>query len=101
MNGSCVHYSAKNQTECPDFEWMVDHRVREALVPEAKDALEFYDLMDWDAVIVDPVYKKEKVSEDRWLSEWGFVTQDTPEEHGIEVELPIKTLADFEQLFTP
>jgi len=84
----------------PHFEWMVDCHVREVLCPDAKDALEFYDQMDWDAVIADTVYKKEKVGENRWLSEWGFVTQDTAEEHGIEVESPIKTMADFES-YTP
>ncbi len=84
----------------PHFEWMVDHKVRQALCPEAKDPLEFYDQMGWDAVIADTCYQKEKVGEGRWLSEWGFVTQDTPEEHGIEVESPIKTLADFRK-YTP
>lgn len=84
----------------PHFEWMVDHKVREALCPEAKDALEFYDLMGWDAVITDTFYKKEKVGEGRWRSEWGYVTQETPEEHGIEIESPIKTLADFKR-YTP
>jgi len=85
----------------PHFEWMVDQKVRNALCPEAKDALEFYDQMEWDAVIVDTIYEKEKVGEGRWLSEWGFVTQETPEEHGIEVESPIKTLADFESYRPP
>ncbi len=84
----------------PHFEWMVDHKVRQALCPEAKDPLDFYDQMGWDAVIADTCYQKEKVGEGRWLSEWGFVTQDTPEEHGIEVESPIKTLADFRK-YTP
>ncbi len=50
--------------------------------------------------MVDPIYKKERVGSNRWRSEWGFVTQDTPEEHGIEVESPIKTMADFER-YTP
>ena len=45
-------------------------------------------------------YKKERVGTNRWLSEWGYVSQDTNEEHGIEVESPIKTMADFER-FTP
>jgi len=40
------------------------------------------------------------VSANRWRSEWGYISQDTNEEHGIEVESPIKTLADFER-YTP
>ncbi len=84
----------------PHFEWLVDRRVREALCPGCKSHNEFAVQFGQDAVIVDPIFKRERVGENRWLTEWGFVTQDTPEEHGIEVEAPIKTLADFER-FTP
>ena len=84
----------------PHFEWVVDHRVREALYPGCKSHDDFAVQMGHDAILVDPIYKKERVGTDRWLSEWGYVTQDTNEEHGIEVESPIKTMADFER-FTP
>jgi uroporphyrinogen decarboxylase len=84
----------------PHFEWVVDHRVREAICPGCKSHDDFAVQMGHDAIIVDLNYKKERVGENRWLSEWGYVTQDTNEEHGIEVESPIKTLADFER-FTP
>ena len=84
----------------PHFEWLVDRRVRDALCPGCKSHNEFAVKMGQDAVIVDPVFRKERVSDNRWLSEWGFITQDTTEEHGIEVESPIKTLSDFER-FTP
>jgi len=56
--------------------------------------------MGHDAIIADPIFRKEQVGTNRWRSEWGYVTQDTPEEHGIEVESPIKTMADFER-YTP
>jgi len=95
----CV-LEGKTPDRVPHFEWMVDRRVREALRPGARDALDFYDLMDWDAVVADTIYHKEQAGEGRWLSEWGFVTQETSEEHGIEVESPIKTLADFKR-YTP
>jgi uroporphyrinogen decarboxylase len=84
----------------PHFEWVIDHRVREAICPGCKSHNDFAVQMGHDAILVDPIYKKERVGVNRWLSEWGFVTQDTPEEHGIEVESPIKTLADFE-CYTP
>lgn len=84
----------------PHFEWLVDHRVREALCPGIKDPNEFAVQIGQDAVIVDPIFKKERLGTNRWLSEWGYVSQDTAEEHGIEVESPIKTLADFEH-YTP
>ena len=84
----------------PHFEWLVDRRVREALCPGNKSNNDFAVKMGHDAVIFDPIFTKDRVGSDRWRSEWGFVTQDTPEEHGIEVESPIKTMADFEQ-YTP
>jgi uroporphyrinogen decarboxylase len=84
----------------PHFEWLVDHRVREALCPGAGDHNDFAVQVGQDAVIVDPIFRKERVGANRWLSEWGYFSQDTAEEHGIEVESPIKTLADFER-YTP
>jgi len=84
----------------PHFEWVVDHRVREAICPGCKSHDDFAVQMGHDAIIVDLNYKKEKVGENRWLNEWGYVSQDTHEEHGVEVESPIKTMADFER-FTP
>jgi uroporphyrinogen decarboxylase len=84
----------------PHFEWLVDRRVRKALCPNCKDYQDFAVQMGHDAIIVDPIYKKEQVGENRWRSEWGYITQDTLEEHGIEVESPIKTMADFER-YTP
>lgn len=84
----------------PHFEWLVDRKVRQALCPECTDHNDFAVQVGQDAVIADPIFRKERVGSNRWLSEWGFVTQDTAEEHGIEVESPIKSMADFER-FTP
>jgi uroporphyrinogen decarboxylase len=85
----------------PHFEWLVDRRVRKALCPGCKGHHDFAVQMGHDAVIVDPIFRKERVSENRWKSEWGYISQDTEEEHGIEVESPIKTLSDFERLTPP
>lgn len=84
----------------PHFEWLVDRKVRESLCPGCTDHNDFAVQMGQDAVIVDPIFKKERVGTNRWLSEWGYVTQDTAEEHGIEVESPIKSMSDFER-YTP
>jgi len=84
----------------PHFEWLVDRRVRDALCPGCKSPNDFALQMGYDAIIADPIFKKEKIGANRWRSEWGYITQDTPEEHGIEVESPIKTMSDFEQ-YTP
>jgi uroporphyrinogen decarboxylase len=90
----------KEPDRVPHFEWLVDRRVREALCPDCSSPTEFAERMGHDAIIAELNYRKAKIGEGRWLSEWGFVTRDTPEEHGIEVESPIKTAADFAQ-FTP
>jgi uroporphyrinogen decarboxylase len=91
----------KEPDRVPHFEWLVDRRVREALCPGNTGNIDFAVQMGHDAVIVDPIFKKERVSENRWLSEWGYISQDTEEEHGIEVESPIKTFADFERFAPP
>jgi uroporphyrinogen decarboxylase len=90
----------KQPDRVPHFEWLVDRHVREVLCPGIMDFNEFAVQMGQDAVIADPIFEKERVGTNRWLSEWGYVSQDTNEEHGIEVESPIKTLADFER-YTP
>jgi uroporphyrinogen decarboxylase len=85
----------------PHFEWVVDHRVREALCPGCKSHNDFAVQMGHDAIIVDLNYKKERVAANRWLSEWGYVSRYTDEEHGVEVESPIKTMRDFESYTAP
>ena len=85
----------------PHFEWVVDHRVREALCPGCKSHNDFAVQMGHDAIIVDLNYKKERVAANRWFSEWGYVFQDTDEEHGVEVESPIKIMRDFESYTAP
>jgi len=84
----------------PHFEWVVDHRVREALCPGCENYTDFALQMGHDAIIVDLIYKKESAGVNRWRTEWGYVSQDTDEEHGVEVESPIKTMRDFE-CYTP
>lgn len=85
----------------PHFEWSVDRKVRAALCPQARDAQDFAVRMGHDAVLVAPAFRREAHGPGRWLNEWGYVTQDTAEEHGIEVESPIRSLADFERLVPP
>jgi uroporphyrinogen decarboxylase len=84
----------------PHFEWLVDRKVRDAILPGCRDHNEFAVRMGHDAVLVDPNFAKELLSDGRYRSEWGYVGQKTQEEHGIEVESPIATMADFER-YTP
>lgn len=80
----------------PHFEWLIDSKVREALCPGCGTHNEFAVRMGHDAILVGPDFEKEEVAPGRYRSEWGFVTQRGAEEHGVEVESPIKTRADFE-----
>lgn len=84
----------------PHFEWAVDRKVREAILPGCKDHNDFAVRVGHDAVLFDPIFRKVPLADGRYLSEWGYVSQKTQEEHAIEVESPIKTLADFER-YTP
>lgn len=85
----------------PHFEWLVDRKVREALCPDCSSTYEFAVHMEHDAVIVDLSFQKQPLGNGRWLSEWGYITQETDEEHGIEVEFPIKTFEDYERYEVP
>jgi len=85
----------------PHFEWLVDKKVRDALCPGCKDHNEFAVRMGHDAVLVGPHFEKTPAGPNRWRSEWGYVTQLTAEEHGIEVESPIQTAEDFDGYTVP
>ena len=85
----------------PHFEWLVDRKVREALRPDCKTYTEFAVRMGHDAVLADPNFRKEQVGPKRWRSEWGYVVEYNAEEHGVEVEFPITTMADLERYAPP
>ena len=85
----------------PHFEWLVDRKVRDALLPGCRDYNEFAVRMGQDAVVVELNFSKEPLSGGRYRSEWGYIGQKTEEEHGIEVESPIASLVDFERYVPP
>jgi uroporphyrinogen decarboxylase len=85
----------------PHFEWLVDRKVRQAICPDCRNHNEFAGRMGHDAVLADPDFKKRQVGDKRWRSEWGYVVEYGAEEHGIEVESPIQTMADFERYEPP
>jgi len=92
--------SCEEPDRVPHFEWLVDRKVQQALVPGCKSSHEFAVRMGLDVVLVDPYFWKKQVGDDRWLSEWGFVFTYGLEEHGVEVESPIKAMEDFNH-YTP
>lgn len=84
----------------PHFEWLISKFVREALCPECKTHNEFALKMGHDALLVSPHFHKEQVGDTTWKTEWGYVVDYGQEEHGVEVESPIKSLEDF-AAYTP
>ena len=84
----------------PHFEWLISKKVREALVPGCKSHNDFAVRMGHDAILVDPDFTKTQVGPTMWRSEWGYTVEYGQEEHGVEVESPIQTMADFER-YTP
>ncbi len=84
----------------PHFEWIFDHRVREAICPGCSME-EFTVRMGLDAILTGPNFKKERISEKRHRNEWGVVVEDTGEEHSFPVEGPIATLDDFRNYEPP
>jgi len=91
----------KEPDRVPHFEWIVDKKVRAALVPGCKSHNEFAVRMDHDAVLAEVTFRKERVASDKWKTEWGYVVQESEEEHGVEVESPIATMEDFERYAAP
>ncbi|MHC4725832.1 MAG: uroporphyrinogen decarboxylase family protein [Planctomycetota bacterium] len=85
----------------PHFEWLFAKNVREAIYPGCKSHNDFAVKMGHDAVLVGPDFKKEQVGQTQWRSEWGYVDDYGNEEHGVEVESPIKEMSDFENYSPP
>jgi uroporphyrinogen decarboxylase len=83
----------------PHFEWIIDHKVREAIIPGCTME-EFTVRMGLDAILTGPDFRKEQIGENRYRNEWGVVSEYTGEEHSYPVEGPVKSLEDF-ALYAP
>ena len=68
----------------PHFEWIFDHRVREAILPGCTME-EFTLRMGLDAVLTGPNFTKVQVGEKKWRNEWGVVQEDSGEEHLVPI----------------
>ncbi len=84
----------------PHFEWILDRNVREAILPGCTME-EFTLRMGLDAILTQPDYRREPVSETRFRNEYGIVYEKTEEEHVIAVEGPIQTLEDLRNYEPP
>ena len=84
----------------PHFEWIIDHKVREAICPGCTME-EFTVRMGLDAILTGPDFKKEQVGPNRFRNEWGVVSERTTEEHAFPVSGPIHSLDDFAKYEPP
>jgi uroporphyrinogen decarboxylase len=88
----------------PHFEFGVDPKVRNAILPGASYE-EFIEYMDWDALVSrDRFFLKEEVlSENPRITrnEWGVVKRYTAEVTPIPIEAPIKSEKDLENYQPP
>ena len=91
----------KEPDRVPHFEWAIDRKVRAALAPGCTSLSDFADRMGLDAVLAEPDWTREPAGPGRWRTEWGYTVQESQEEHGVEVESPIRTMADFERYVPP
>jgi uroporphyrinogen decarboxylase len=84
----------------PHFEWIIDHRVREAIIPGCTTE-EFTVRMGLDAILTGPDFRKEQIGEKRHRNEWGVISEDSGEEHSHPVAGPIKSLDDLAEYSPP
>jgi len=84
----------------PHFEWIIDHKVREAICPGCTME-EFTVRMNLDATLTGPDFKKEQIGPNRFRNEWGVISEKTTEEHAFPVEGPIRSLEDLDKYEPP
>ena len=84
----------------PHFEWIIDHKVREAICPGCSME-EFTVRMGLDAILTGPDFKKEPLGANRFRNEWGVISERTTEEHAFPVSGPIHSLADLDKYEPP
>ncbi len=84
----------------PHFEWLLSRYVREALLPGCKTHNEFAVRTGHDVYLVGPDFKKDHLGGTRYQTEWGYTVEYGREEHGTEIESPIKSMDDF-KAYTP
>jgi len=84
----------------PHFEWIVDHNVREAILPGCSME-EFTLRMGLDAILTAPDIARKKISKNRFRNEFGVLLERNEEEYLFPIEGPIKTLDDLNNYQLP
>ncbi len=84
----------------PHFEWIIDHRVRDAICPGCTME-EFTLRMGLDAILTAPDFKKERIGPCTWRNEWGMISEDSGEEHSVPLAGPVQTMDDLRRYQPP
>ncbi len=84
----------------PQFEWILDRHVREPILPGC-NMEEFTLRMGLDAILTQPDFRREDISETQFRNEYGIVYEKTEEEHVVAMEGPIATLDDLRNYEPP
>jgi len=84
----------------PCFEWMIDQKVIDAIMPGGISYEEFSDRMDLDAMFIDIDYRKQPGPDGATVNEWGMVSKHTGEAHSFPIDGPIHNIDEF-KTYTP
>ena len=88
----------KTLDKVPTFEWLVDPKIIEAIMPGA-DYHAFCEKY-MDAIVVDFDYDKTDLDGGQFRNEWGIIHQDTGEGHAYPIDGPIHSREELEA-YTP
>lgn len=84
----------------PTFEWYIDKRVIESLLPGSNYEKFCYD-MDIDAICIECDYDKKILDGSLIEDEWQMIKKDTGEAHTFPLDGPVRTMKDAEQYIPP
>ncbi|MCJ7666222.1 MAG: hypothetical protein MUO59_05745 [Actinobacteria bacterium] len=84
----------------PTFEWYIDKKVIEALLP-GSNYEKFCYVMNIDAICLECDYDKKFLDGDLIEDEWGMIKKDTGEAHTFPLDGPVRTIEDAEQYIPP
>ncbi len=84
----------------PSFEWEVDDGLMAALTPGG-DLFDFVEWADLDAVAVFADERKQPLSANTYVDEWGVVKRKTEEYYPVPIDAPLKRPEDLHDLKPP
>ena len=84
----------------PTFEWYIDKRVIESLLPGSNYEKFCYD-MDIDAICIECDYENKYLDGGLIEDEWQMIKKDTGEAHTFPLDGPVRTMKDAEQYIPP